>query len=55
MLDVGFCAGRQWEYHQTIVEGNLIFEEFKGAMTEQYVGKELMQIKGGMGILLGKV
>ena len=34
---------------KTIIEGNRIFEEFKGAMTEQYVLQELMQIKGWNG------
>ena len=49
MLDVGLLRAASGVSPKTIIEGNRIFEEFKGAMTEQYVLQELMQIKGWNG------
>lgn len=41
MLDVGLLAAKSNLSARTILEGNKIFEEFKGALTEQYVAQEL--------------
>ena len=40
-LDVGLLAARNDLHVQTILEGNTIFTEYKGALTEQYVLDEL--------------
>ena len=42
LLDVGLLAAKAGVDDKTILEGNAIFEEFKGSLTEQYV---LCQIK----------
>lgn len=42
MLDVGLLAARGNIDAQVLLEGNRIFEEFKGALTEQYVAQELV-------------
>lgn len=41
-LDVGLLAAMSGLDSSTIVEGNRIFTEFKGALTEQYVLQELL-------------
>lgn len=41
MLDVGLLAAKAKLQAKTILEGNQIFQEFKGALTEQYVAQEL--------------
>ena len=42
MLDVGLLAAMSGVDDKTLLEGNEIFEEFKGSLTEQYV---LCQLK----------
>ena len=42
MLDVGLLAARGNLAARVLLEGNRIFEEFKGALTEQYVAQELV-------------
>ncbi len=42
MLDVGLLAAKGNLSAKTILEGNKIFKEFKGALTEQYVAQELV-------------
>ena len=41
MLDIGLLAAKGDLSARTIIEGNRIFEEFKGALTEQFVAQEL--------------
>ncbi len=41
MLDVGLLGALSHLDSHTIIEGNRIFEEFKGALTEQYVFQQL--------------
>lgn len=41
MLDVGLLAALSGLDERSILEGNKIFEEFKGALTEQYVQQQL--------------
>jgi len=41
MLDVGLLAALSGLDEYSIIEGNRIFEEFKGALTEQYVQQQL--------------
>ena len=41
MLDIGLLCAKAMLDAKTIIEGNKIFEEFKGALTEQYVLQEL--------------
>lgn len=43
MLDVGLLGALSGLQAATIVNGNNIFTEFKGALTEQYVFQQLMQ------------
>jgi uncharacterized protein len=47
MLDTGLLAALAGLDAQTILEGNRLFEEFKGALTEQYVLQELIAQKQG--------
>lgn len=42
MLDVGLLAAKSDLDLKSILEGNRIFEEFKGALTEQYVLQQLL-------------
>ena len=42
MLDVGLLAAKGNLPAKTILNGNAIFEEFKGALTEQFVAQELV-------------
>lgn len=42
MIDIGLLGAKSFLSAKTLLEGNRIFEEFKGALTEQYV---LQQIK----------
>ena len=41
MLDTGLLCAKAMLDAKTIIEGNKIFEEFKGSLTEQYVLQEL--------------
>ena len=41
MVDVGLLSAKVDLSAKTLLEGNKIFEEFKGALTEQYVAQEL--------------
>lgn len=41
MLDIGLLCAKAMLDTKTIIEGNKIYEEFKGALTEQYVLQEL--------------
>lgn len=41
MVDVGLLAAKANLSAKTLLEGNRVFEEFKGALTEQYVAQEL--------------
>ena len=41
LLDVGLLAAMGNISEKTLLQGNRIFEEFKGALTEQYVAQEL--------------
>ena len=41
MLDVGLLAALSGLDESSIIEGNRIFEEFKDALTEQYVQQQL--------------
>lgn len=41
MLDTGLLCAKSRLDAQTIIDGNAIFEEFKGSLTEQYVLQEL--------------
>lgn len=40
-VDIGLLCAMTDLDHKTLVEGNLLFTEFKGALTEQYVFQEL--------------
>lgn len=42
MLDVGLLAAKTNLSAKTLLEGNRVFEEFRGALTEQYVAQELV-------------
>lgn len=44
LLDVGLLGALSELDAQTLLEGNRIFEEFKGALTEQYVLQQLLTI-----------
>lgn len=45
MVDVGLLSCMSRLNPQTLLEGNNLFEEFKGALTEQYVFQQLKGIK----------
>ena len=45
MLDVGLLAAKGNLDARTLLEGNKIFEEFKGALTEQFVAQQLVASK----------
>ena len=45
-LDVGLLSCMSRLNPQTLLDGNALFEEFKGALTEQYVLQQLKAIKG---------
>lgn len=45
MIDCGLLCAKSFLDVKTIIDGNKIFEEFKGALAEQYVLQELKQIK----------
>jgi hypothetical protein len=47
LVDVGLLAAMTDLDIKTLLEGNVIFEEFKGALTEQYVLQQLMTLKVG--------
>ena len=42
MLDIGLLAAKSGLDERSILEGNSIFTEFKGALTEQYVQQQLL-------------
>ena len=46
MVDVGLLSCMSGLSQRTLVDGNALFTEFKGALTEQYVMQELAVIKG---------
>lgn len=46
MLDIGLLAAHAGLATQTVLHGNALFEEFKGALTEQYVAQELCLMEG---------
>ena len=46
MLDVGLLAAKSELDVKTLLEGTRIFEEFKGALTEQYVQQQLRAESG---------
>lgn len=46
MVDVGLLSCMSRLNPQTLLEGNALFEEFKGALTEQYVFQLLKGLKG---------
>lgn len=48
MIDSGLLAAKAGLSVRTVVEGNRLFEEFKGALTEQYVLQELVQTRSFM-------
>ena len=41
MLDVGLLAAKSGLDQRSLLEGNRVFEEFKGSLTEQYVQQQL--------------
>lgn len=41
-LDIGLLGAQARLQPQTLIEGNAVFEEFKGALTEQFVCQELV-------------
>jgi uncharacterized protein len=45
IADVGILGAMGDIDVRTLIEGNVIFEEFKGALTEQYVLQQLITIK----------
>jgi len=46
LADVGLLACMAGLGKETLLEGNQLFKEFKGALTEQYVLEQLVSIKG---------
>ena len=44
MLDVGLLAAKGNLSAKTLLEGNQIFEKFKGALTEQFVAQQLVSV-----------
>ena len=42
MLDVGLLAAKARLQPRTVLDGSRIFEEFKGALTEQFVQQEIV-------------
>ncbi|MEW5952163.1 MAG: ATP-binding protein [Bacillota bacterium] len=47
MVDVGLLAAKSGLDLKSLLEGNRVFEEFKGALTEQYVQQQLLA-EGGI-------
>jgi hypothetical protein len=45
LVDVGLLSAMTDLDVKTILEGNVLFEEFKGALTEQYVLQQLFSLK----------
>lgn len=45
MLDVGLLAAKGNLDPRVLLEGNRVFEEFKGALTEQFVAQQLVSSK----------
>lgn len=52
MLDVGLLLAMADLDASVIIDGNRIFTEFKGALTEQYVLQQMIAELGGGTILL---
>lgn len=46
ILDVGLLSCMVRLKQNTLLDGNLLFKEFKGALTEQYVLQQLKTLKG---------
>jgi len=46
LSDVGLLGAQSNLSAQTVIEGDLLFTEFKGALTENYVAQELIATKG---------
>lgn len=46
MADVGLLAAKSGLDLKSLLEGNRVFEEFKGALTEQYVYQQLLADAG---------
>ena len=45
LADVGLLGAQSNLSPQTIIDGDLLFTEFKGALTENYVTQELIATK----------
>ena len=52
LLDIGLLIAMTDLDVKVILEGNKIFTEFKGALTEQYVLQQLISENGVMPLLL---
>lgn len=46
LLDVGLLSCMAGLRQQVLLEGNIVFKEFKGSLTEQYVLQQLKSVKG---------
>lgn len=46
MLDTGLMGAMSGLPPQTLLEGNILFTDYKGAITEQYVLQQLKSVKG---------
>lgn len=46
MVDVGLLGCMTGLHQQTLLDGNDLFKEFKGALTEQYVCQQLKTVEG---------
>ena len=46
MLDTGLMGARSGLHPQALLEGNVLFTDYKGAITEQYVLQQLKSVKG---------
>jgi predicted AAA+ superfamily ATPase len=46
LLDVGLLSCMTRLRQETLIDGNELFKEFKGALTEQYVLQQLKTLKG---------
>ena len=46
MLDTGLMGAMSGLPPQALLEGNVLFTDYKGAITEQYVLQQLKSVKG---------
>lgn len=46
LCDIGLLGAQSGLSQRTIIEGNLLFTEFKGALTENYIAQELLASEG---------